>query len=670
MTPLCIIGMHRCGTSLTANILAKSGVNFGSPDELMSANDSNVLGYFEHQELTYEVNDALLSHFDGNWRKPPILPPNWEKSSELDHLRQRALSILSNLKSQKNWGWKDPRTSILLPFWKSLAPQMRYIVCLRNPIDVAMSLKKREGLSFQRSSELWYRYTNDAINHTDNSDRIIVFYDDFFSRTEQAVKRLIEFTHKQEVDDRRIKILSKTIFPGLRHHHSANEELSQELLISDKCKNLFDSARSEFEPINNASDPANSSKNHKDTYNRKPKVSKVPDNPIIFADHENPIVSIIVPTHNRSNLLGACLRSLQLFTDLPYQLIIVNDCSTDNTDALLDKVENADIINNKENLDFLKSANIGAGEAKGKYIVFLNNDVTVRHNWLKHLVDTIDSRTDCGAVGAKLVSMDGKLQEAGCTIWPDGNVTLIGNGDSPFKPEYSYLRETDYCSGACLLVDKKLFLDLGGFDERYSPAYYEDVDLCMAIRDLGKKVLYQPKSVIFHHQMGSRPLEKVLDLLNRNRVIFRKKWQNSLALKSNLKISYSARNNCLGNRILIFGLFISETTNIDKTDSKVKRLVELSKNNYGVTLITDKENSISKLQTDHLQEHGVEVFHSNSVDIELLLSERENQYDHIIYCEKKEHPHISHLIKKYYPKASLGNSHKLIKLIEKCNRHE
>src|SRR5206468_1794360 len=150
------------------------------------------------------------------------------------------------------------------------------------------------------------------------------------------------------------------------------------------------------------------------------------------------------------------------------------------------------------NQGFIASSMDGARVSKGHYLLFLNNDTIVRRGWLRALLGTLESHPRAGLVGAKLLFPDGCLQEAGGVVWRDGSAWNYGRMDDPQKPEYNYVREVDYCSGACILIPRDLFFACGGFDTRYMPAYYEDTDLAFAVRRAGRQGLYQPRAGVIH----------------------------------------------------------------------------------------------------------------------------------------------------------------------------
>ena len=222
-----------------------------------------------------------------------------------------------------------------------------------------------------------------------------------------------------------------------------------------------------------------------------------------FPKCDSPKVSIIIPCYNQIKYTYKCLYSIMNNTDpnvTPYEVIIADDVSTDTTKNIKKYVENIVVSRNEENLGFLKNCNKAATLAKGQYIYFLNNDTEVRPNYLKSLVDLIESDFTIGMVGSKLIFSNGKLQEAGGIIWSDGTGANYGRGDETWKPEYNYIKEVDYISGAAIMIRKSLWDDIGGFDERYTPAYCEDSDLAFEVRKRGMKVVYNPRSEIIHYE--------------------------------------------------------------------------------------------------------------------------------------------------------------------------
>lgn len=214
-----------------------------------------------------------------------------------------------------------------------------------------------------------------------------------------------------------------------------------------------------------------------------------------------PQVSVVIPVYGKVEFTLMCLRSIaKCSINVAYEVIVVDDCSPDNTLDALKEVSGVSVVSNQANQGFIRSCNAGAAVAHGEYLCFLNNDTQVCDGWLDELVRTFVDFPDVGLAGSKFVYPNGKLQEAGGIIWRDGSAWNFGRGEDPCHPIFSYAREVDYISGASILIRKKLFAEFGGFDELYLPAYCEDSDLALKVRDHGLKVMYQPLSVVIHYE--------------------------------------------------------------------------------------------------------------------------------------------------------------------------
>jgi GT2 family glycosyltransferase len=250
-----------------------------------------------------------------------------------------------------------------------------------------------------------------------------------------------------------------------------------------------------------------------------------------FPHHDQPLVSVIIPVYNQLEYTLCCLHSIA--NHLPaatVEIIVVNDCSTDESLPILSRIPGLTLISNETNLNFLRSANHGARHARGQFLLFLNNDTQVQAGWLDCLLDVFTDHPDAGLAGSKVIYPSGHLQEAGSRMKQDGSAVMIGLNDDPEAPHYNYLREVDYCSGVSLLIRANLFNELQGFDEYYAPCYYEDADLAYRVRALGKKVYYQPKSVICHHLSVSTANRDGLKMksIQRNKEKFLLRWQKQI----------------------------------------------------------------------------------------------------------------------------------------------
>ncbi len=330
---------------------------------------------------------------------------------------------------------------------------------------------------------------------------------------------------------------------------------------------------------------------------------------------EVPLVSIIIPAFNQWDYTHACLDSIfKNSGDVKYEMILADDNSTDDTKFAEKLTKHIHIIRNENNLGFLFNCNNAAKYAKGEYILFLNNDTLVQLDWLKWLIKPIEENADVGMTGAKLVFSNGQLQEAGGIVFMDGSAMNYGREDNPDQSQYNYLKDVDYCSGACICIRKELWNKLGGFDIRYAPAYYEDTDLAMQIKSLGYRTVFQPKSIVIHFEGISNGTDLSQGIKKKqadNQIVFYSRWRAILS-----EDNYERNENLFRSRdrsknkkiVLIFGHKVPDCT---KKPDREKSLQVISK-------FIELKYSIKFLPADfirdephvtQLEQKGVEVLY-------------------------------------------------------------
>ncbi len=336
--------------------------------------------------------------------------------------------------------------------------------------------------------------------------------------------------------------------------------------------------------------------------------------PISKASNDSCDISIIIPVHNQLPYTLACVRSLlELETKCSYEILIGDDASTDATrEVFLSLHPSIKLIHQKGNLGFLRTCNAIAKQAKGTHLLFLNNDTIVLPGCLDALVETFKTRKDAGLVGAKLLNSDGTLQEAGGIIWNDGSGWNYGRGDDPEKPEYNYVREVDYCSGACIMLPKILWDEIGGFDELYAPAYCEDSDIAFKVREVGKKVYCQYLSEIIHLEGKSNGREinqglKSYQVINNKKLL--NKWSSVLSKEQgvNGRDVFKFRDRSFNKKtILIIDHYLPHYDR-DAGSKTVWEYIKLFVNNgFSVKFLGDNFMPVDPYQKE-LQQMGVEV---------------------------------------------------------------
>jgi O-antigen biosynthesis protein len=217
---------------------------------------------------------------------------------------------------------------------------------------------------------------------------------------------------------------------------------------------------------------------------------------------EHPTVSFVVVLHNSAHLSLLSLESVITNADVSYELIVVDNASSDETMLMLDRLQGARIIRNQTNAGFGPACMQAAACAAGDYLCFFNNDALLGPNAINMALANF-AKASVGAVGGKVLLANGALQEAGNIVWSDGSTLGYGRGDDPQAPQYDFRRPVDYCSGVFLVTPRRLFAELGGFSSEFAPAYYEDVDYCMALWQRGFQVIYEPRAVIRHYESAT-----------------------------------------------------------------------------------------------------------------------------------------------------------------------
>lgn len=279
-----------------------------------------------------------------------------------------------------------------------------------------------------------------------------------------------------------------------------------------------------------------------------------------------PLVSIVIVSFNTKDLLKDCLHSIEEFSDVPVEVIISDNGSTDGTIEYLKKFKtkifSVTLLENNSNLGFAKGNNAAKSYANGKYVLFLNPDTILRGNVLSQTVDFLEENKDVAAITPKVVLPNGELDKDTRRTFPTPFVALTHfSGLDRLFPKsklfskywYGYLREDETheieaLQGAYFLIKKDVLDKVFWFDEDYF-LDGEDIDLCFKIHDAGYRIYYYPKVSILHIKKGSksknRSLRSIVGGVKAMEIFYRKRMWSRYPLPLNLLV-------LLGIKILVF----------------------------------------------------------------------------------------------------------------------
>lgn len=239
---ICTLGMHRSGTSMVSRVLNLMGASLGTDRSVFETGADNPAGYWEHARFR-QINDALLDRFGGQWHRPPAFPADWLRDPVVQDLAREARTMVRDeFGHQSAWTWKDPRTCLTLPFWQEVVGPMRYVVCLRDPLDVAASLQRRNGLAIEDAELLWLAYMERALRHTAGQSRLFIDFDAVLADPAGQARRValcLGLPLTPEDEARIGRAIEAFITPALRHHDRTSREPRQGTPVSFAATSLY-----------------------------------------------------------------------------------------------------------------------------------------------------------------------------------------------------------------------------------------------------------------------------------------------------------------------------------------------------------------------------------------------------------------------------------------------
>lgn len=263
-----------------------------------------------------------------------------------------------------------------------------------------------------------------------------------------------------------------------------------------------------------------------------------------FLKENYPLVSIIIPTKDAPELIRKCLKSIFEITSYPnFELIIIDNKTTNKESLEILNRYDLKIVNFNEKFNFSKANNLGVKNSNGDYIIFLNNDIEIiEHDWIQQMLFFAE-QPEIGAVGPLLTYSDDKVQHAGVVLGfneiADHVLRNVNSSDDGYFGSLSVSREVSAVTAACLMMRKSLFMGIGQFNELYE-IIYQDVDLCMKIREQGFSIIYTPNCRLIHHESKTRG-----DKFNfEDKYLFLDLWEDILQkgdpfYNNNFKLYYS-----------------------------------------------------------------------------------------------------------------------------------
>lgn len=380
--------------------------------------------------------------------------------------------------------------------------------------------------------------------------------------------------------------------------------------------------------------------------------------PLVFHKPTDPMVSIVIPAHNKFTVTYNCLASLLLApNDASFEVIVVDDGSKDQTTRIKTLIEGIEYVRNDKAQGFVKACNRGAELARGDYVVMLNNDTEVSAGWLDELLNVFKTFQGVGLVGAKLVYPNGALQEAGGIVWSNGQPMNYGRNGNPKDPRYNYVRQVDYISGACIMLPTPLWRELGGFDEDFAPAYFEDTDLAFRVREKGYKTVYTPFAEVVHYEGISSGTSTDLGMKRYqivNQPKFKARWAD--AYRNNGRVGQQTdliKDRNVNYRALVIDALSPQPDKDAGSYAAVQEMRILQSLGFKLTFVPENLNYIGAY-TDALQRMGIECQYAPfTQSVAQFIEQRGAEFDVVYITRYYVAAKYIELIRRAAPQAKI-----------------
>ena len=354
--------------------------------------------------------------------------------------------------------------------------------------------------------------------------------------------------------------------------------------------------------------------------------------PLSFPKVAKPDVSVVIPAHNKVKVTYAALCALLLaWNKASFEVIVVDDGSTDETATLETIVTGITVLHNETSQRFIKACNAGVAAARGTYVALLNNDTEPTTGWLDALIDAFQRFDRVGLAGSRLLYPDGRQQEAGGIVWGSGDPWNYGRLQNPWDPRFSYARQADYLSGAALLTTRAIWDKVEGLSPYLEPMYFEDTDLAFKIREAGFTTWYIPSSVVYHYEgltSGTDTSSGFKRYQEVNRPKFKRRWAKAFTGFSKVGTAPDLeKDRGIQGRIL----FVDTTTPTPDRDAgsyaALQEIRLVQSLGYKVTFLPENLAWMGSY-TEDLQKMGVEVIVSPfCLSFDEFLDARAGEFD-------------------------------------------